>query len=153
MADSNQLKQKIHSHLMDDLEKKISGSIVAINSLKESRDNESKSTAGDKHETGRAMVQIEIDNNENQLKKILIQKNELSKIDLQKKYDNVEFGSLVLTDTENYFISIGAGKIKVENGIYFAISLASPIGMLLKDKKAGEKIKFNDREIIIREIV
>jgi len=152
MKNPNLTKQKILTHLLESIDKNITESINTINSLKESRDNESKSTAGDKHETGRAMVQIEMDNNEMQLNKILIQKNELNKINLQKKYEKVESGGLVKTNTENYFISIGMGKLIIDDEIIYAISLASPIGMLLKDKKPGNKINFNNREIVIEEI-
>ncbi len=119
---------------------------------KESRDNESKSSVGDKYETGREMINIEIEKLNMQLGKTLILKNELSKITLEKQFKVVEPGSLVFTNNINYFISFGLGKIEVGNRSFFCISLESPIGKTLKGKKAGDIIKYQNNEMIIKEI-
>ena len=153
MPDFQKLKEKIIHQLTELTETTISEASSAIASAKEARDNESKSSAGDKYETGRAMMQVEIEKYENQLQKTLFLKNELSKINLAKKYGKVENGSLVITDNEKYFISIGIGKIMIENENIYAISLASPVGILLKDKQAGDRIQLNGKEIMIRDII
>ena len=124
-----------------------------ITSTKESRDNNTKSSAGDKHETSRAMMQIELENNQKQLQQTLTLKQELSKINLERKYTTADFGSLVLTDKGKYFISIGIGKIEVENETVFAISLASPIGQQLKGKKKGDVVTFNGNTIEVLEVL
>ncbi|MFM6975381.1 MAG: 3-oxoacyl-ACP synthase [Sphingobacteriaceae bacterium] len=152
MTSKQALKIQILEQLKLALAQKIAESENAIASAKESRDSESKSSAGDKYETGRAMMQIELQNQEIQLNKALQLKNELHLINLQQAYEKAVLGSLVLTNREHYFISIGLGKIEVDGHPYYAISLASPIGMLLKDQQAGQTISFQGREITIREI-
>jgi len=57
-------------------------------------------------------------------------------------------GSLVETDQENYFISIGFGKI---DDVY-AISVESPLGALLKGKKIGESVEMRGKKITIKSI-
>jgi transcription elongation GreA/GreB family factor len=147
------LKTKIVQQLASELDHKIQAAIAAITSAKESRNNDTKSSAGDKYETGREMMQMEIDKSEHQLHKTVHLKEELARVHLHKENQKVEFGSLVFTNHENYFIAIAAGKVHVEGETYYAISLASPIGMLLKDKIVGQTVQFQGREIKITAIV
>ncbi len=147
------IKVQIYDQIKTILEAKASAAKLAIASAKESRDNDTKGSAGDKYETGRAMMQMEMDKSEMQLSKALSQISELSKIDLNRQYQKVEFGSLVLSSQGNYFISIGIGKIEVENTIYYAISLASPIGALLNKKSIGSVVSFQGKEITIKDIL
>ncbi len=147
------LKEQILNHLLTQLNQKAETAKTAIQSAKESRNNNTKSSAGDKFETGREMMQMEIDKNEAQLGKALKLKSELLQINIQKRCEKVEFGSLVFTSEGIYFISIGIGKLIVNNDPYFAISLASPIGKLLHNKVVGDKIQFQKREFEINYIV
>lgn len=141
----NQIKDQIIQYLHIYLDKKIADVNNAILSSKESRDSDTKSSVGDKHETSRAMMQIELDQSEGQLINLLRLKNEINQINLKQDFKKVTTGSLVTTNEGVYFISIGIGKIEVTNKDYYAISLASPIGLLLKDKTTGEKIQFQGR--------
>ncbi|MEM1137704.1 MAG: 3-oxoacyl-ACP synthase [Bacteroidota bacterium] len=135
------------------LDEKIETINQAIASAKGARDSDTKSSAGDKYETGRAMMQIEIDNNNVQLNKTLQLKRELSSINANTEKDHVGYGSLVITSQGNYFLSIGLGKISVEKQDYYTISLASPIGKLLHSRTVGEKFLFQKREFIVQEII
>ena len=147
------VKQTIYTHLVKLIREKKDELIQAVASAKESRDNDSKSSVGDKHETARALAQIEIDKLEVQLDKTLHQEKELSSIHPEKPHSQIESGSLVYTNQENYFISIGLGKIELEIGIFYCISLVSPVGKLLNGKKQGDKIHFNGREIEIVKVL
>ena len=149
---NNSVKQSIANHIQLLLDDRIKEIQQAIHSAKESRDNETKSSVGDKYETGRAMIQFELEKHTVQLQKAQQQKHKLSQINLQKEYNRVEFGSLIFTDHGNYFIAIGLGKIEIENEIFYCISLASPIGKILNNKKVGGKIIFQGREFTITEI-
>jgi len=122
------------NHLLDEQKTVLE---TTIEEAKNSRDQEGKSSMGDKFETGRARLQSEIDRYNIQLSKIVQLKNELLKIDVNKKHSKVGFGSLLITTKGNYFISIGYGKIEMEENFYYAISLASPVGQLFRDKTVG----------------
>lgn len=65
----------------------------------------------------------------------------------------VAFGSLVVTDNGTYLISIGIGKIQIDDQICYAIFFASPIGGLLKDKVVGDEVQFQGRTLKIKEVV
>ncbi len=146
------IKEEILNQINDILASKVSDAMKAIESVKESRNNDTKSSAGDKYETGRAMMQMEMDNNEIQLEKALQQQQEISRIDSSRKHQKIEPGSLVFTNHENYFISIAMGKIKIGETYFYAISLASPIGLILKNKMRGDTMQFQGKELKILDV-
>ena len=146
------LKVQIYNKLMKSLDRTLQTSMAAIQSVKESKTNETKSSAGDKFETGRAMMQEEEDRNERQHLKTMSLKNFLLQIDINKQFKTVQTGSLVYTNQGNYFISIGHGKVMINNEIYYAISIDSPIGQLLRGKGIGDKTIFQNKNIIINNI-
>lgn len=109
-----------------------------------SRNNNTKSSAGDKHETSRAKIQSDIDNYQQQKINIINQLKTLKSIDLNKSYSKVENGALVETNTGFFFIAIGLGRWKVNNEQIFVISLASPIGKFMKDKVESSSYTFRN---------
>jgi len=149
---SHSIKQELVKKLVENLDKRISEIEVAIASAKESRDNESKSSAGDKYETGRAMMQIELENNGRQLEKTRLTKQDLQQLDLQDPHTLVGQGSLVYTSQGIYFISIGFGKLELAEQPYYAISLASPIGQTLKNAKVGDSVSFQGKVLEVLSI-
>lgn len=118
----------------------------------EARNSDTKSSAGDKHEVGRAMVQQELDQLEAQLAKTQAMQQELARVPIDRVYEHVAFGSLITTDQGCYFIAIGLGAVEVDGEACYAISLASPIGQALKDKRKGDAIDFNGKRIIVQVI-
>jgi transcription elongation GreA/GreB family factor len=149
---SSIIKATVLHHLQAILDQKLQEAQASIATMQASLGNETKSTAGDKYETGRAMVQIELQKLADQRDKIDVQLQTLAKVDLQKASPKVEFGSLVETDKERYFVAIGLGKIEVDGGICYVISLDSPIGKTLQGKKAGDSLNFQGREIVVRSV-
>lgn len=150
---TKELKSLVYHKILEELNRKIEVIRAAIASAKEARNNDTKSSAGDKFETGREMMQIEIEKNEVLLNQTAKQRMELVRIDISEEFNKVVFGSLVVTDKGTYFISIGIGKIQIDDQICYAISLASPIGGLLKDKLIGDEVQFQGRVFVIKEIV
>ncbi|MEY5068683.1 MAG: hypothetical protein RLZ47_545 [Bacteroidota bacterium] len=146
-------KAKILEDLFRQLNIRIEELRAAQTLLKESRDNESKSSAGDKFETGRAMAQIELDKLEQQLHNLLELQAELFKIKSDIETEKVGFGSLVNCSTGKYFISVGLGKITIDGYIVYAISLASPLGQALKGAQKGNSILFNGNTIQIINVI
>ena len=140
----NSIKQSIKSEVLRQLDLKIKDISNAVKSLSESRDSDTKSSAGDKHETSRAKIQVEIDQLSKQLINAQRQKNNLSIIDTNHLHIIADVGSLVETTKGYFFISIGWGRIQIQDENYFVISIESPIGRLLKNKKKGDSIQFRD---------
>jgi len=124
-----------------------------ISSNQKALQSETKSSAGDKHETGRAMLQLEMEKASQQLLGISQMKIILSKIDILKKSKNAHLGSIIETDFANYFLSISAGQLTVANKVYFAISVSSPIGKLLLGKAVNDAFIFNGKSMKVKSII
>ena len=140
----NSIKQNIKLEVLRQLDLKIKDISNAVKSAEESRDTDTKSSAGDKHETSRAKIQTEIDQLSKQLINAKRQKNNLSIIDTIHLHSIADVGSLVETNKGYFFISTGWGRIQIQDENYFVISIESPIGRLLKNKKEGDSIQFRN---------
>ena len=115
-------------------------------------EQESKSSAGDKHETGRAMLHLEMEKASQQLGVAKQMKEVLDKIQLNSVSKKIKLGSLITTDQGIYFLSISAGEISLGDKLYYAISPSSPIGSLLIGKEKGEIILLNSKVITVLSI-
>ena len=121
--------------------------------IKEALFEEIKSSAGDKHETGRAMLQLEREKVGNQFYEVEEMFEILNKIDILSPSTVAHLGSLVYTTQANYFIAISAGKIEIEGQCFYAISTNTPIGKLLLAKPVGQEVNFRDQIFTIQKIV
>lgn len=130
---------------LENIQQTISSNQKALNS-------ETKSSAGDKHETGRAMLQLEMEKAGKQLSNISDLKNTLAKIDVSKKSKIAHLGSVIKTTEVNYFLSISVGQIIVRKEIFYAISISSPIGKILLGKQENDVFNFNSKLIKIIEV-
>jgi len=87
-----------------------------------------------------------------QLQKIKDQVNILQRIDINKEYQSVRFGAVVITESQKLFISAGIGKVKVNGDEYFAISALVPFFEAISDKKAGDDYEFRGKKEKILEV-
>lgn len=143
------LKKALVTQLSELLESRKSGLETALSAAKESRDNDTKSSAGDKFETGRAMMQQEMDKLEQQLHQLHQQLHQLRAIDCQTAHKQVGQGSLLQTDTDTYFLSIAFGKLELDQQKIWVISTASPIAQSMLGKKPGESFNFQQQQSCI----
>ena len=147
------VKRELFKHCEVFVSKRLKTVEEIISSNQNALQSETKSSAGDKHETGRAMLQLEMEKASQQLAGIAIMKQTLAKVNVFKQSETVCLGSVVKTSIANYFIAVSAGQLNALNETYFAVSTASPIGKLLLGKKVSDKIVFNGKTIEILKIV
>ena len=145
-------KKTIHAHFLSVIE----GSILRIQKvladLKDSGTNETKSTAGDKHETALAMIQIEQANMRTQLTDALEKKAMLQRLDPTIETLEIRNGSLVTTDKNILYISTALGKQTIEGEIIIAISSQSPLGAKLMNLSAGATVSINDNNFQVKNV-
>ncbi len=153
MLETDQIKSKLYQKCLEYIDLRIQSAKNAMDAAQEAANSDTKSSAGDKYETTRAMMQIEKDLSARRLSEALQIKTELEKINRNVVSISVQQGSLVFTSDNIYFISISAGKINLDNQVYFAISAESPIGIALLRKKTGEEIDFNNKKFLIKSIL
>ncbi len=123
-----------------------------IDSQKRSLEGETKSSAGDKHETGRAMIQLEMEKSGQQYLHIQNELNTLSRIKFDDTNDVIRLGTVIRTKKVDYFIAISLGKIAIDDHTFFAISPTSPLGRLFIGKQSGDAITFNGQTICIDQV-
>ena len=150
MNDFIGLKKKLHKCCADYVNNRLKNIQTAMASSRESANDETKSSAGDKHETGRAMAQLEQEKLAYQLMDVEKQQRVFNSINPELITPKIKTGSLVLTNNGNYYISISAGKISIDNKDYFAVSVESPIGVALVE--ANGTFLFNGKNYTISEV-
>jgi len=123
-----------------------------LESIITARDEETKSSAGDKFETSRAMLQIEEAKNKAQLAQTIQEHKKLLSLEIDKVSTQIIEGSLVITSHGIYFIAIGIGKIKIEDQLYYCVSAQSPIAHALIGRKVGDQISFNSQDISVLQL-
>lgn len=146
------LKEKIHHHFLGLINDKINQVQQVLADLKETGANETKSTAGDKHETALAMIQIEQANNRAHLNELLEQKAALEKVNPALSAGKIVNGSLVKTDRGWLYISIALGKAIVEAVPIISLSAKSPLGIKLLGLTVGDTAEINNNKYLIEEI-
>jgi hypothetical protein len=146
------IKIELLNHCKDFVNKRLQTVEDIISSNQKALQSETKSSAGDKHETGRAMLQLEMEKAGQQLAGINLMKEILSKVSISTTSDIAHLGSIIETTSGNYFLSISAGQLKVADKVYFAISVSSPIGKLLLGKTMNDEVIFNGKKTIIKTI-
>ena len=147
------IKEALFNQCQSFVNKRLQTVEAVLSSNQKALQSETKSSAGDKHETGRAMLQLEMEKAGQQLAGITQMKVVLSKIDILKTSKNACLGSVIITAKVSYFLSISAGQLVVADKSYFAISVSSPMGKLLLGKQEKEVISFNGKTIEIIGIV
>jgi hypothetical protein len=123
-----------------------------LKDLMDAKQNETKSSAGDKYETGRAMIQNQEELYKTQRAQTRQTLHTLLKIDPHCTSNRVEPGALVILPSGLYYISAGMGKMTVEDHDFFALSIGSPLGQAMKFKTAGASFKFQQNEVIVLNI-
>ena len=153
MSDFSSLKLHTFSQLTTLVQEKITQAQQAVAAAIEARDGETKSSAGDKFETGRAMMQLEQQRHEAQLSKAFQLSTELDRLDMEASYSTVVPGALVQTDRGIYFMSIGMGKVVLDAQTVYCISIQSPIGQALLHQEEDGVIEFQGRPLTVKKII
>lgn len=136
------IKQKLLSICIHLTKNRIQEIVDGIGNAQESIENETKSSAGDKYETSREMIQQDLNRYQDQLTQAKRDLSILQQI-TNIAMDRVALGALVITEKAMYFLTISIGKIQFEEKEYWAISPSSPIGRLLIGKTVGDVLHFN----------
>ena len=146
------IKQKLYQACLAYAQRSIDAAQQAINEAQQAAKDDTKSSAGDKYETGREMAQQESNRNMAQLHEANKLKVQLQQVPVNAS-NTVENGSVVITDVGNFYIAVSAGTLQVEGVNYFAISLASPIGQKMKGFKPCDGFNLNGKNYAIKQVI
>jgi len=144
-------KAKVHETCLQLVQGKIDQLKAGLKSFQDAANEETKSSAGDKYETGRAMMHLEKEKLATQLDQALKQQKVLGQLHADKLSQQVQLGSLVKTDSLHFYISVSLGAIKTNPSV-MCISAVAPLGQVLLGKAAGDKVTFNGKNYKILEV-
>ena len=146
------LKEELYKQCVDYVQSRMDAAQQGIDEAQQASKDDTKSSAGDKYETGRAMMQQETDRNMAQLNEANKLKVALNTINPAATHTTIDTGSVVKTNNGNFYLAISAGVLNVDGGTYMAISPASPIGIKMKGLKAGNEFEVNGKVYNIKSI-
>ena len=146
-------KEKLLDYCKSTVRRKIELISFSMDEISGSMENETKSSLGDKHETSRARMQSEQEKLGWQMDELKGQYELLYKVDAEKSVETVSNQNLVYTTKGIFFIIIPLGKIEFEEKTIYVISPASPLGKSLVGLKINEKVKVNEFEYEVVEIL
>ena len=148
------LKDLLFNHCENHINTKLKNYLKIDQELFKSLNEETKSSAGDKHETTRAMIQIEREKNSKRIKEIENSKKQLIVIkSVQLNNLKVSPGSIIFTSNNNYFISISSEIYSSDTNKIYCVSTNTPIAKSYLGKKIGDIVTFNNIESNIEKII
>lgn len=146
------MKDKLIAEIQENLQNKLSNSLDNFNQIQEALLNDSKSSAGDKHETARAMAQIELERAGKQLNETQKLLQTFNQINFQS-HESVKLGSLVITNDFYFFISIPLGKLEIDSKEIYCFGTQAPFCSEIIGKKVGENFVFSNVQLTITSIL
>ncbi|WP_343664975.1 hypothetical protein [Chryseobacterium mucoviscidosis] len=134
------------SKILEAVKSRIAEKIQKLEKLIEetrASNNDTKSSMGDKYETGREMLQQEINNLQRQLNESLNQQSIVQKIS-SDPLSKVQNGALVKTDKGLFYISASAGEIMVDEQKIMTVSAESPLAKAMYGLTENQSFSVNN---------
>jgi transcription elongation GreA/GreB family factor len=148
-----ELKIELHLHCRQLVDERIAGAKATIAEAQKAAEQETKSSAGDKYETGREMLQQEQNKASLQFMELLKLKKVLDELNPARVCKLVEPGCLLQTDKGSFYFSVSLGQISMKGQSYMVISPVAPLARLLAGKRVGEQVQLNGRTYIVKALV
>lgn len=149
---SLELKKKVIDHTLGRLKEKHRDLKIEMEKLVASSAEETKSSMGDKYETGRAMVMQEQEKIADRIDQVQDQMNRLLAIDVNKIFQEVQFGALVITDKAYFLVSISHGLVQLDQTPVFLVSPTAPVAQAMLGKEVKSSFSVNKLTHLIRAI-
>lgn len=140
--DTKQLKESLKQMMLESVEQQLKSALERMDEALEAVQSETKSTAGDKHETGRAMAQLEQEKAGKIIQATKQSKNRVQSLPLEEM-KTVGLGAVVETNKGAFYISLAMGKILLEGKTYYAVSPTAPLVQAMLGLKVGDSFVFN----------
>lgn len=147
------MKSTILQYVKTYLDQRMQTSLDAMQAAQESANGESKSSAGDKYETSRAMGQLDRDMHARMYQQTLEERKLVERIDETAPFRKGALGAFLKTSMGDFFLSVSIGQVDFDGKNIMIISPQSPIGALLMGKGVGDKFSFRGKEAIILEVL
>ena len=151
-VEMNDIKNRLYNLCIAYADERIDNASQAIAAARLSSTEDTKSSAGDKYETGRAMMQQDIDRQTLQLNEARKLKTFLERMEPENQSERVQNGSLAYTNHGIFYLAISMGQVDLDGKTYYVISGESPIGAQLMNQRKGARFTFNGRQYEVQSV-
>lgn len=147
-----QYKERLKQFGLTQIALRIDAAKTAMDQAQEAANQEEKSSAGDKYETGRAMGQLQKEMFSKQLASYTQELAALHAVQTQVLYSAVSAGAFIDCGDTRFFIAAGLGKQIIDGHEIFYLSPQAPLARVLSQRKAGSSFDFNKKTMHILEV-
>ncbi len=147
------IKLKLHAACLEYVTARLALEQRGLAEAFETGNADTKSSAGDKYETGRAMAHLDQEKFARMIAETSELRERLMKIDPKRVCDTVVPGAAVITNRGAFYCAISADDIEIDDEEFCTISLASPLGQALSGKGAGESVQFRNQIYVLTTIL
>lgn len=145
-------KAELNGQCIALLQDRIASITGLIEDARNASNNDTKSSMGDKYETTREMMQIEINKLQLQLKDAQQMLLAFKTLDAEKRLDVVAVGAWVETDRATFYLAAAVGKVTFHSQTIMVVSPVSPIGKAMLGKRRGDTIAMGGVVYTVREV-
>lgn len=146
------VKQELLALCHERIDKRIKDYKDEIELIKESIESNDK-FSNEEDDSGNSKLMDDLEKNMGYLDDAKSAKERLNQVRPNLISEAIVLGSLVKTDSITFYIATSIGKVELHNKDYYIISLASPIGQLLKQRKKGDRFEFNGKGYLIKNVL
>ena len=147
------MRDTILMHLLDHVDKDLTEAKARMASLKESLGAESKSSAGDKHETGRAMIHLEQERVQDTVGRLEHMRGILMQCAAQDKViQRVSPGALVETTGPWVLVGVPLGKVQLPDALVLCVGAEAPLAQQWHGAKPGDQVALGPQKLAIQAI-
>ncbi|GAB5558075.1 MAG: hypothetical protein SchgKO_22880 [Schleiferiaceae bacterium] len=135
-------KKELISQIYKTIQSRLTACKQAMEDYSEALLAEGKSSAGDKYETGRAMIHQEMDQTKAQRAQWEDHHVRLKSIEGMPAMNTAELGALVQTNRGHFFLFAAIGQFEVDGLTIFSMGMTSPLGQAMLGKGVGSDFSF-----------
>ncbi len=148
----SEIKRILKDRLLQQIDEELANESMMIETARETANADTKSSAGDKFETTRAMMHLEQETYSRQMEETLTRQQQAQSTPIDTHCKTVQVGSVAITSIGNFFIAVSGDDIEIDDEEYTPISLLSPIGEVLRGKSKDDSIAFRGNSITIESL-
>jgi len=153
MPITQEFKEALFEKVLASQSSKLQELSAQISANRENLGSATKSSAGDKHETGRAMLQLE----QEKLGKSYAEAERvmqlLLRVPIEKSYNQIKVGSLFETNNGLFLLAASYGKISHAEDDIFVLGPSAPLSQMLLSKSPGDEIIWQEKRICISAVI
>lgn len=145
-----EVKQKLYQKCIEKIEEVLENSKSAMDEAQTAANE--YGAPKDRYDSFRTQLLRKRDLFAEQYNKALKEFDYLKSLNPEIKHNSISINSLVITNKQKFYVTIGLGKVDISEGEFYVISPLAPIYQALKEKVTGDTVTFNGQKIAIIDV-